>query len=209
MTDRLKFGYFTLSDNSVGYGARRRDPGALIKEVVNQAIAAEELGYHSAWLPEHHFGFFGVLPTPAQALTFIAARTSRLRLAPATVLLPCTSHYVLPRNTRCSTCSATEGRSFPPGAATMSANTTDSRSLSPKAGCASTKSCSSSARRGPKITGPSPTASTTELPSPSPWSPSRFKNRIRQSTWRASASRPCAWPPSKVFPLSSPHSPRP
>jgi alkanesulfonate monooxygenase SsuD/methylene tetrahydromethanopterin reductase-like flavin-dependent oxidoreductase (luciferase family) len=90
MTDRLKFGYFTLTDNSVGYGPRRRDPGELIKEVVNQAIAAESLGYHSAWLPEHHFGFFGVLPTPAQALTYIAARTTSLRLAPATVLLPCT-----------------------------------------------------------------------------------------------------------------------
>jgi len=90
MTDRLKFGYFTLTDNSVGYGTRRRDPGELIKEVVNQAIAAESLGYHSAWLPEHHFGFFGVLPTPAQALTYIAARTRTLRLAPATVLLPCT-----------------------------------------------------------------------------------------------------------------------
>ena len=90
MADRLKFGYFTLTDNSVGYGARRRDPGDLIKDVVTQAIAAEGLGYNSAWLPEHHFGFFGVLPTPAQALTFIAARTSRLRLAPATVLLPCT-----------------------------------------------------------------------------------------------------------------------
>src|SRR4030081_3967610 len=88
MADRLKFGYFTLSDNSVGYGERRRDPGELIKDVVNQAIAAEGLGYNSAWLPEHHFGFFGVLPTPAQALTFIAARTSRLRLPPAPALLP-------------------------------------------------------------------------------------------------------------------------
>ena len=90
MAHRLRFGYFTLTDNSVGYGARRRDPGELIKEVVNQAIAAEGLGYNSAWLPEHHFGLFGVLPTPAQALTYIAAKTTTLRLAPATVLLPCT-----------------------------------------------------------------------------------------------------------------------
>jgi alkanesulfonate monooxygenase SsuD/methylene tetrahydromethanopterin reductase-like flavin-dependent oxidoreductase (luciferase family) len=90
MGERLKFGYFTLSDNSIGYGARRRDPGELIKEVVAQAIAAEGLGFHSAWLPEHHFGLFGVLPTPAQALTYIAARTSRIKLAQATVLLPCT-----------------------------------------------------------------------------------------------------------------------
>src|SRR5437868_8167 len=90
MGERLRFGYFTLSDNSIGYGVRRRDPGELIREVVDQAIAAEALGFNSAWLPEHHFGLFGVLPTPAQALTYIAAKTSRIRLAPATVLLPCT-----------------------------------------------------------------------------------------------------------------------
>src|ERR671932_1412203 len=90
MADWLKFGYFTLRDNSIGYGPRRRDPGELIKEVVAQAIAAESLGFHSAWLPEHHFGLFGVLPTPAQALTYIAARTRTIKLAPATVLLPCT-----------------------------------------------------------------------------------------------------------------------
>ncbi|MBV9598463.1 MAG: LLM class flavin-dependent oxidoreductase [Chloroflexi bacterium] len=86
---RLKFGYFTLSDNSIGYGTRRRDPSQLIREVIDQAILAESLGYHSAWLPEHHFGLFGVLPTPAQALTYVAARTSQLRLAAATVVLPC------------------------------------------------------------------------------------------------------------------------
>jgi alkanesulfonate monooxygenase SsuD/methylene tetrahydromethanopterin reductase-like flavin-dependent oxidoreductase (luciferase family) len=85
----VKFGYFTLTDNPPGYGVRRRDPNQLIRDVVDEAIAAEALGFNSAWLPEHHFGLFGVLPAPAQALAFIAARTSRIRLAPATVLLPC------------------------------------------------------------------------------------------------------------------------
>lgn len=88
--ERMRFGYFTLSDNSPGYADRRKDPNTLLREVVDQAIAAEPLGYASAWLPEHHFGAFGVLPTPAQALTYVAARTSKIRLAPATVLLPCT-----------------------------------------------------------------------------------------------------------------------
>jgi alkanesulfonate monooxygenase SsuD/methylene tetrahydromethanopterin reductase-like flavin-dependent oxidoreductase (luciferase family) len=90
MAERLRFGYFTLSDNSLGYGARRKNPNALLKEVIDQAIAAEDLGFSSVWLPEHHFGVFGVLPTPAQALTYIAAKTNQIRLAPATVLLPCT-----------------------------------------------------------------------------------------------------------------------
>src|SRR5260370_8298541 len=87
MADRLKFGYFTLSDNSVGYGDRRRDPGELIKDVVNQAIAAEGLGYNSAWFPEHHFGFFGVLPTPAQALTFTPPPPQTFPLPPPPPLL--------------------------------------------------------------------------------------------------------------------------
>ena len=90
MSDRLRFGYFTLSDNSQGYGDRRKDPAQFIKDIVAEAIAAEKLGYASAWLPEHHFGLFGVLPTPAQALAYIAAKTERIQLAPATVLLPCT-----------------------------------------------------------------------------------------------------------------------
>lgn len=90
MATRLRFGYFTLSDNSIGYAERRKNPNTLIKEVIDQAIASEALGFSSAWLPEHHFGAFGVLPTPAQALTYIAAKTNRIKLAPATVLLPCT-----------------------------------------------------------------------------------------------------------------------
>jgi alkanesulfonate monooxygenase SsuD/methylene tetrahydromethanopterin reductase-like flavin-dependent oxidoreductase (luciferase family) len=85
----MRFGYFTLTDNSPGYGDRRRDYSQFIREVIDEAIAAEQLGYDSAWLPEHHFGLFGILPTPAQALTYVAARTSRIRLAPATVVLPC------------------------------------------------------------------------------------------------------------------------
>jgi alkanesulfonate monooxygenase SsuD/methylene tetrahydromethanopterin reductase-like flavin-dependent oxidoreductase (luciferase family) len=87
---RMRFGYFTLSDNSPGYGDRRKHPNTLLKEIIEQAITADRLGYASAWLPEHHFGAFGVLPTPAQALTYVAAKTERIRLAPATVLLPCT-----------------------------------------------------------------------------------------------------------------------
>src|SRR5436305_14953588 len=88
----MQFGYFTLTDNSPGYGDRRRDHSQFLREVIDEAIAAEALGFNSAWLPEHHFGLFGVLPTPAQALTYIAAKTSRIKLAPATVLLPCTQH---------------------------------------------------------------------------------------------------------------------
>src|SRR3989441_6008282 len=84
----MKFGYFTLTDNSPGYGARRRDPNQFLREVVEECVEAEAMGYQSAWVPEHHFGRFGILPSPAIFLTHVAARTRTLKLGPATVVLP-------------------------------------------------------------------------------------------------------------------------
>jgi alkanesulfonate monooxygenase SsuD/methylene tetrahydromethanopterin reductase-like flavin-dependent oxidoreductase (luciferase family) len=85
----MRFGYFTLTDNPPTYGVRRQDANQLLLDTIDQALAAERLGFNSVWLPEHHFGGFGVMPTPSQCLTYIAARTKRVKLAPATVLLPC------------------------------------------------------------------------------------------------------------------------
>jgi alkanesulfonate monooxygenase SsuD/methylene tetrahydromethanopterin reductase-like flavin-dependent oxidoreductase (luciferase family) len=84
----MKFGYFTLTDNPPAYGDRRRDPSAIIHEVVEQCVEAEAMGFSSAWVPEHHLGLFGVLPSPWILLAAVAARTTKLRLGPATVVLP-------------------------------------------------------------------------------------------------------------------------
>lgn len=85
----MKFGYFTLTDNPPAYGENRRDPSRLILDVIEECVEAEAMGYNSVWVPEHHFGFFGVLPSPAILLTQVATRTKRIKLGPATVLLPC------------------------------------------------------------------------------------------------------------------------
>ncbi len=85
----MKFGYFTLTDNPPAYGVNRRDPNQFLCEVLRECQVAEELGYNSAWVPEHHFGLFGCLPAPAVFLSHLAAQTNRIKLAPATVLLPC------------------------------------------------------------------------------------------------------------------------
>src|SRR5207248_1188539 len=84
----MRFGYFTLTDNPPGYAERRANPNQLVRDVVEQAIQADQLGFHSAWLPEHHFGLFGVIPVPSQALTYIAAKTEHIKLAPGTIVLP-------------------------------------------------------------------------------------------------------------------------
>jgi alkanesulfonate monooxygenase SsuD/methylene tetrahydromethanopterin reductase-like flavin-dependent oxidoreductase (luciferase family) len=84
----VKFGYFTLTDNPPAYGPSRRDPNRFLLEVVEECVEAEAMGYHSAWVPEHHFGRFGILPSPTMFLAHIANRTKRLMLGPATVVLP-------------------------------------------------------------------------------------------------------------------------
>lgn len=85
----MKFGYFTLTDNPKSYGERYRDPNQFLLDILEEARLAEELGFHSVWVPEHHFGLFGCLGTPTVFLSYLAAQTRRVRLAAATVLLPC------------------------------------------------------------------------------------------------------------------------
>ncbi len=82
----MKFGYFTLSDNA--YANNPRGPNQFVADIVAESIAAEELGFHSTWVGEHHFSTLGVLSCPDLALAYIAARTTRIRLAPAVTVLP-------------------------------------------------------------------------------------------------------------------------
>jgi alkanesulfonate monooxygenase SsuD/methylene tetrahydromethanopterin reductase-like flavin-dependent oxidoreductase (luciferase family) len=82
----MQFGYFTLSDNA--YADNPRSPNQFVADIVTEAIAAEQLGFHSAWVGEHHFSTLGVLSCPDLALAYIAARTQRIRLAPAVTVLP-------------------------------------------------------------------------------------------------------------------------
>src|SRR2546425_939488 len=84
----MKFRYFTLTDNPPAYGPDRRDPNRFLLDVVEECVEAEAMGYHSARVPEHHFGRFGVLPSPTMFLAHVAVRTKRLKLGPATVVLP-------------------------------------------------------------------------------------------------------------------------
>ena len=82
----MDFGYFTLSDNR--YPGNTRTPEAFIREIYEQALWAEEVGLNSAWIGEHHFNLLGVNACPNMLLAQLAGATSRIRLAPAVVLLP-------------------------------------------------------------------------------------------------------------------------
>ena len=82
----MDFGYFTLSDNH--YESNQRSANQFVADITAEALYAEELGMHSAWIGEHHFNSLGVLSCPDLVLAYIAARTSRIRLAPAVTVLP-------------------------------------------------------------------------------------------------------------------------
>src|SRR5215212_8752285 len=82
----MKFGYFTLSDNH--YVDNRRSANQFVADILDEALYAEELGLHSAWIGEHHFSTLGVLSCPDLVLAQVAARTERIRLAPAVTVLP-------------------------------------------------------------------------------------------------------------------------
>lgn len=82
----MEFGYFTLSDNH--YADNSRSPNELVTDIAAEALYAEELGMHSAWIGEHHFNSLGILSCPDLVLTYIAARTQHIRLAPAVTVLP-------------------------------------------------------------------------------------------------------------------------
>ncbi|HEX5281239.1 MAG TPA: LLM class flavin-dependent oxidoreductase [Micropepsaceae bacterium] len=82
----MKFGYFTLSDNH--YENNRRTANDFVADIIDEAVYADELGFHSAWIGEHHFNTLGVLSCPELVLASIAARTKRIRLAPAVTVLP-------------------------------------------------------------------------------------------------------------------------
>jgi len=58
------------------------------RETLQQAIHAEDLGYDSIWLSEHHFTDEGYLPCLPAALGALAASTTRIRLGTAVLLAP-------------------------------------------------------------------------------------------------------------------------
>ena len=58
------------------------------RDNVELALAAEPLGFESVWTAEHHFTDYVVSPNPMQFLTYVAAKTERVRLGSMVMVLP-------------------------------------------------------------------------------------------------------------------------
>ena len=65
------------------------DPARAYRETVELAVRAEELGYDSFWVAQHHDGHLGGrLPSPLVLLAAVAELTRLIRLGTAVVALP-------------------------------------------------------------------------------------------------------------------------
>ena len=58
------------------------------RDELRLAHQAEDLGFDSIWTVEHHFTDYCVCPDPLQFLTYMAGRTTKLKLGTQVVILP-------------------------------------------------------------------------------------------------------------------------
>ena len=61
---------------------------SVYRGMVDQAVLADELGYTGYWIGEHHFTRHGIVGNSLTMAAYIAARTTRLRIGSAVVILP-------------------------------------------------------------------------------------------------------------------------
>src|ERR1700750_3429797 len=82
----MRFGLF-------GSAAARRGRGEFdsaegFRDFIDYNVEAETLGFHSTFVVEHHFTGFGQVSATLNLLTWLGARTRRLRLGTAVIVLP-------------------------------------------------------------------------------------------------------------------------
>jgi len=77
----MEFGYFTLSDNH--YENNSRSSNQFVADITAEALYADKLGMHSAWIGEHHFNSLGRAVLPGSGAVLRGGANQRIRLAPA------------------------------------------------------------------------------------------------------------------------------
>jgi alkanesulfonate monooxygenase SsuD/methylene tetrahydromethanopterin reductase-like flavin-dependent oxidoreductase (luciferase family) len=82
----MKFGLFGSAQAQRGGGDL--DSGQGFRDYIEYNVEAEALGYDSSFVVEHHFTGFGQVSASLNLLTWVAARTSTLRLGTAVMVLP-------------------------------------------------------------------------------------------------------------------------
>lgn len=70
------------------YQGRSGPDAEFVREEVENLVMAEELGFDSVWITEHHFSDYSMSNDPLQLLTYIAAKTGRVKLGTQCIIVP-------------------------------------------------------------------------------------------------------------------------
>jgi alkanesulfonate monooxygenase SsuD/methylene tetrahydromethanopterin reductase-like flavin-dependent oxidoreductase (luciferase family) len=82
----MRFGLFGSAQ--ARRGGAEIDSSQGFREFIDNNVEAEALGYYSTFLVEHHFTGFGQVSASLNLLAWLGARTRRLRLGTAVLVLP-------------------------------------------------------------------------------------------------------------------------
>jgi hypothetical protein len=84
-----KFGFDLLFEVQVPRAVVRRQGTHKFHEAIEQAVFAEQMGFDTVWIVEHHFlQQFAHSSAPEVMLGALSQRTSRMRLGQGVALLP-------------------------------------------------------------------------------------------------------------------------
>ena len=64
------------------------DDRQFVREELTQLELADELGFDSVWITEHHFSNYSISPNPLFYLGYLAGRTKRVRLGTQVLVVP-------------------------------------------------------------------------------------------------------------------------
>lgn len=81
----MKFGMFVIGDH---HPHADKSLGDYYDQLIAQVKWSEDLGYECFWFGEHHFDFFGIIPSPPVFMAVAAKQTKKIRLGVAVSLLP-------------------------------------------------------------------------------------------------------------------------
>jgi natural product biosynthesis luciferase-like monooxygenase protein len=80
----MRFGMLSICDNDPA----QRSTQQFYRDLLDEIVLAEELGFEDYWVAEHHYSNYGVVPSPAVLLAAAASRTSRIGLGSGVSILP-------------------------------------------------------------------------------------------------------------------------
>jgi len=79
----INFGTFLLMQSPSAQSSEE-----MYARAVEHTLQAEALGFRNIWLAEHHFSTYGYVGRPVQLATYLAARTTRIRVGTAVIVVP-------------------------------------------------------------------------------------------------------------------------